>query len=285
MAGSIAMTLGIGGIGLWLAMSWLYPYLLRYLQYKEMYKPNYQGVMIPLAVGWLIPFSQLFAWPGAVYGGLFSHWLTQTTVIWGIAYAGWRDDQFGGLEAKGLGGHFALWWKEGRFTTGLWKVVIASFLAGLVSILFSNSLVELLLHFFLLILTTNLINLLDLRPGRALKGFFGLFLLLLSFTSLSLSVALWLPTVMACLFLIRGDLKARSMLGDTGSNSLGMVLGCWIVFFASNSLKWIILTIAILIHIYAEKRSLTILIQNTPVLHWVDMLGRTKDKKKTRINS
>ncbi|MEW9669639.1 hypothetical protein [Ammoniphilus sp. 3BR4] len=279
MAGTLAMTFGIGWIGLWLFLSGLYPILLHYLKKREMYRLNYQGTLIPVAVGWLIPFSQWFVWPGSLDETLRSYWMWQTIVIWGIAYAGWKDDQYGGTEAKGLKGHFRLWLKEGRFTTALWKVVTASVLALIVSAASSGSLTEFILHFLLLMLMTNLINLLDLRPGRALKGFFFMFILLLLLTSFQLPVALWLPTVVAGIFLFRDDLKAQSMLGDTGSNSLGMALGCWIVFFAPVPVKWSFLLGAILIHVYAEKHSLTVLIRNTPILHWLDMLGRAEYKK------
>ncbi|WP_134698866.1 hypothetical protein [Ammoniphilus sp. YIM 78166] len=279
MVSTIAITLATGGVATWLALTWLYPRLLRFLWRREMYKPNFQGKPIPVGVGWLIPMSQFFIWPGTLTSPYLRMWMVQTLVVWGMAYAGWRDDRLGGLEAKGLRGHFLLWWKEGRISTGIVKVMAACVLGTGVSILYSSSALEFFLHLFQLLLLTNLVNLLDLRPGRAIKGFLLMFLLLLLLTGLQLPVALWLPTIVAALFLLRDDLRASSMLGDTGSNSLGLLLGCWIVFASPTVLKWSVLCLSAFIHLYAEKHSLSILIKNTPFLNWLDMWGRSHEKE------
>lgn len=279
MANTIVMTIAIGGGATWLTLSWLYPRLLQFLWNREMYRPNFQGKPIPVGVGWLIPFSQFFVWPFSLTSPYLSMWMVQTLVIWGMAYAGWRDDRLGGWEAKGLRGHFLLWWKEGIISTGLVKVLAACVLGAWVSVLYSSSWIEFFLHLLLLLLLTNLVNLLDLRPGRAIKGFLFMFLLLFLLTGLQLPVPLWLPTIVASIFLLRDDLRGSSMLGDTGSNSLGLLLGCWIVFAGPFLFKWSVLVLAAFIHLYAEKHSLTILIKNTPFLHWLDMWGRSHEKE------
>ncbi len=87
----------------------------------------------------------------------------------------------------------------------------------------------------MLVLATNVFNLLDLRPGRAIKAFvlLGAGLTLGSLDarplwSLGLFVA---PALVAGLY----DLRERAMLGDTGANLLGALAGLWLVLTLSQT--------------------------------------------------
>ena len=78
-------------------------------------------------------------------------------------------------------------------------------------------------------LATNLFNLLDLRPGRAVKAFVLLGAgLVVGEWSLDLvgALGLWIAPI-----LVAGayDLRERAMLGDSGSNVVGAVAGAWLV--------------------------------------------------------
>ena len=76
-----------------------------------------------------------------------------------------------------------------------------------------------------IVLCTNVFNLLDLRPGRAIKVFVVLGAAL---TAASGEVrALWALGLFAAPALVAGayDLRERAMLGDTGANLLGAVGG------------------------------------------------------------
>ncbi len=267
------------GIGLWVILCWFYPVLLHVLRSCGMCRINYQGEQIPVAVGVIIPIMQLFAIPWAIHDQTLPLLLWQTVFLVAIAYTGWRDDRWGGHEAKGLKGHVRLWWEQGTISTGLWKAAVGSLVAMMISVMWSSTVFEAVLHFLLVVLLTNFINLLDLRPGRATKGFFLLFIPLFLLGMGKASLVLWLPVVFSAAFLFFDDVRGKIMLGDTGSNSLGLALGFWIVVYGPLTLKLVVVILAIVVQVYAERRSLTILIQNTPVLHWIDMLGRRGEKK------
>ncbi|MBP1933553.1 hypothetical protein [Ammoniphilus resinae] len=274
----MALAWGILIVGfVWFIFQQLYPYLLQFLQSRGMVRENYQGMAIPIAVGLFIPLAQVVALPFLVlYEQIRSIYLFQVVVLVGIAFLGWRDDLFGGNEAKGIRGHFLLWRRTGAVSTGLQKAIGTCILSFLICAMYSTSLLAFFIDFFLILFATNLLNLLDLRPGRAIKSFLLLLIPLFAFSVIIYSPLLWLPPLTAAFFLLRFDLQGRAMLGDTGSNSLGMLIGFWTVLFASLEYKLIFLIISVLIHLYAEKKSITVLIQNTAFLRWLDTLGRKK---------
>ena len=64
------------------------------------------------------------------------------------------------------------------------------------------------------------------------------------------------------------------MLGDTGSNVLGAVAGIWMVLALSTLGQAIALGLIAIATVYGEFRSLSELIERTPVLRQLDSLGR-----------
>ncbi len=188
------------------------------------------------------------------------------------------DDVFGTRHASGLKGHL----KEltsGSLTTGALKALVGGFIALLVSLEVREGAglyrwVFLLTNTLIIALSTNMINLLDLRPGRAGKGFLV--------TSGFLIVAgagqpqlLYLAAVAGSLVaFLPHDLKAGAMMGDTGSNMLGMTLGYTAVFVLAIPVKIAFLLILIGLHLLTEKYSLTELIAKNKLLNYLDMIGR-----------
>ncbi|MBX5470642.1 MAG: hypothetical protein IRZ21_12195, partial [Thermoleophilaceae bacterium] len=126
----------------------------------------------------------------------------------------------------------------------------------------------------LLVLTTNLFNLLDLRPGRSTKA---LVLLGAGLTAGSReveplwSVGLFLGPLLVLLPL---DLRERAMMGDTGSNLVGAVAGLWLVLTLSTAGQAAALAVIALVTVYGEFRSISALIERTPLLRSLDSLGR-----------
>jgi UDP-N-acetylmuramyl pentapeptide phosphotransferase/UDP-N-acetylglucosamine-1-phosphate transferase len=125
-----------------------------------------------------------------------------------------------------------------------------------------------------LVLATNVFNLLDLRPGRAIKAFvlLGAGLTLGSLDarplwSLGLFVA---PALVAGLY----DLRERAMLGDTGANLLGALAGLWLVLTLSQSGQLIALALLVAVTLYGELRSISALVERTPGLRALDSFGR-----------
>jgi UDP-N-acetylmuramyl pentapeptide phosphotransferase/UDP-N-acetylglucosamine-1-phosphate transferase len=133
---------------------------------------------------------------------------------------------------------------------------------------------EYVLAIALVVVTTNLFNLLDLRPGRALKVFFVV--------AVGLCIGSWTlePVWITGVFLgslpvlLYYDLGEQGMLGDTGSNAIGAIAGVWMVLTLGTTAQLIALAVVVLITLYGEFRSISQLIDRTPVLRFIDHLGR-----------
>jgi UDP-GlcNAc:undecaprenyl-phosphate/decaprenyl-phosphate GlcNAc-1-phosphate transferase len=125
-----------------------------------------------------------------------------------------------------------------------------------------------------LVLATNVFNLLDLRPGRATKAFVLLGAgLTIGSTDLR---PLWALGLFAAPALVAGvyDLRERVMLGDTGANLLGALAGLWLVLTLSGTGQLIALILLAGITVYGELRSISALIERTPGLRQLDSFGR-----------
>ena len=132
---------------------------------------------------------------------------------------------------------------------------------------------------FLIALFTNLLNLLDLRPGRAIKFYLFLFLAFATGAFLQnshYSLILLVPLLGSILGYFPYDLKARCMMGDGGANLLGISAGILAVLQTGYQQKLVILLLLIIIHAIAEQYSLTELIKNNRILNFVDNLGRKR---------
>ena len=126
--------------------------------------------------------------------------------------------------------------------------------------------------------TANLLNLLDLRPGRALKatvlgaaiastrGARGT-----TRTGAATSAA---AAAGAAVGLLAPDLRGEAMLGDTGANSAGALLGTALVQATGRRGRLVALAVLTGLTLASEKVSFTRVIESTPVLREVDALGR-----------
>jgi UDP-GlcNAc:undecaprenyl-phosphate GlcNAc-1-phosphate transferase len=125
-----------------------------------------------------------------------------------------------------------------------------------------------------LVLATNAFNLLDLRPGRAIKAFvlLGAGLTLGSLDARPLfSLGLFAaPALVAGLY----DLRERAMLGDTGANLLGALAGLWLVLTLSGTGQLIALALLAGVTVYGELRSISGFIERAPGLRTLDSWGR-----------
>jgi UDP-GlcNAc:undecaprenyl-phosphate/decaprenyl-phosphate GlcNAc-1-phosphate transferase len=136
---------------------------------------------------------------------------------------GSRPDQRG---SKGLRGH-ATALAQGRVTSGAVKVAGIGATGLLAAAAGLPRGADLLLDGALVAGAANLLNLFDLRPGRALK------------VGLLAAVALDEPGIAgAAAALLPGDLGERTMLGDAGANALGAVLGTALAATGSARGRW-----------------------------------------------
>jgi hypothetical protein len=110
-------------------------------------------------------------------------------------------------------------------------------------------------------LSANLLNQLDTKPGRALKAY------------LATSIPLGAPKAIAVL-LAPYDLREMAMLGDSGSNTLGAVLGFDSVGRFTERQRWSAIAALAGLTLLGERRSLGSLIERTPVLRELDAWGR-----------
>jgi UDP-GlcNAc:undecaprenyl-phosphate/decaprenyl-phosphate GlcNAc-1-phosphate transferase len=185
----------------------------------------------------------------------------------GAAAFGAYDDLAGSGDRRGFRGHLGAL-RQGEVTTGAVKLggigvtgVVSAALAG-------GSPVDVILNAGLVAGSANLLNLFDLRPGRAIKVAAASGVLLGAAGQDSVAAPLG-----AALALLPEDLGERAMLGDAGANALGAMLGA---SAAGLSRTGRIALLAAIVGITAasEKVSFTKVIARTPALNWLDMLGR-----------
>jgi UDP-N-acetylmuramyl pentapeptide phosphotransferase/UDP-N-acetylglucosamine-1-phosphate transferase len=191
----------------------------------------------------------------------------------GAGAVGLYDDLVGGRpehQAKGFHGHLAAL-RSGRLTSGMTKVIGIG-AAGLTAatLLRRRSVAETLLAAGVIAGAANLANLLDLRPGRALKaGLLAGAPLLTGPTG-----ALAAGPVGAVAGLLPDDLAERTMLGDSGANALGALLGTALAARTGPAGKAVALTVIAGLTLTSERVSFTQVIARTPGLRELDQLGR-----------
>src|SRR3954454_3287657 len=250
-------------------------------------RPNWRGRPVPFPAGWVVVAAALVALvPLALLQRLADADLALPVAVaaysLGVAVLGLVDDVLGapvpGAPAvrpapRGWCGHFDAV-RAGRFSTGALKAAGALGLALLVLAGRPGSDGEYLLAVALLVLTTNLFNLLDLRPGRSAKAFVLL--------GIGLTVGAWDVDPLWALGLFAGavlalgvyDVRERAMLGDTGSNVMGALAGLWLVLALGTTGQLVALIVVLLVTAYGEFRSLSALIERTPGLRQLDSFGR-----------
>lgn len=253
--------------------------ILRHLSAEGMVRENWRGRELPfpggiaivaagvLALGLCAALAQL---AGAdVFEPAVGVVVTYTL---GVALLGLIDDLLAGA-SRGWRGHGRAV-LGGGFSTGALKAAGSLALALFVLAGQGYGDGEYLLAVALLVLTTNLFNLLDLRPGRTLKAF------ALLGAGLTLGawdvVPLWTLGLFAAPVLVAGlfDLRERTMLGDTGANLIGGLAGLWLVLTLGTTGQAIALAVVLALTVYGEFRSLSALIERTPLLRQIDSIGR-----------
>lgn len=289
-------------IALAVLLSWLVPWLagaagLWVARRRGAFVRNYRGVGVPLGLGW--------AWVGfGVLTTIFAGVVAASPAAYGLgalvigaALLGWLDDRFGERGTKGFGGHLGAL-RHLRVTTGVVKLVGIGVLSlyaawGLPSVdLQTGGLAGIavwLLGAAVIALTANLLNLLDLRPGRALKAYVpfalvgGAMIGVRGFVSSTSSpsdylavlvpVLIFLGPVLACW---RADLGERGMLGDMGANAAGALAG-WLLAGALPAAGLAIAAAVLLaLNLASERVSFSAVIEGNAGLRWLDGLGRVR---------
>ena len=189
----------------------------------------------------------------------------------GAAAFGGYDDLAGSGDRRGFRGHLGAL-AHGELTTGAAKLggIGATGLAA--SAVLGGGPVDTLLNAGLIAGGANLVNLFDLRPGRASKVTVASGGLLAAAAPASAPLAA--VPVGAALALLGEDLGERAMLGDAGANALGALLGTAAAAGLPRAARIALLTGIIGLTAASEVVSFTKVIERTPPLRWLDMLGR-----------
>ncbi|GAB3856775.1 hypothetical protein GCM10027610_092140 [Dactylosporangium cerinum] len=193
----------------------------------------------------------------------------------GAGAVGFYDDLVGGRPehaAKGFRGHLGAL-KEGRVTSGLIKIVGVG-AAGVVAaaLLPRRRVVDVLLGAGVIAGTANLFNLLDLRPGRAIKA--GM--LVGAPLAVGRGGGAATGALGAAGALLAADLGEEIMLGDAGANALGAVLGTAYVARTGTWGRLAALAGLVALTAASEKVSFTQVIEKTPALRAIDQFGRLR---------
>jgi UDP-GlcNAc:undecaprenyl-phosphate/decaprenyl-phosphate GlcNAc-1-phosphate transferase len=281
----LLLSLGLGAL--------LAPTLLARLERAGVVRQNYRGVVLPAAAGILIAVvAALSVGPLAALDELAGSDTLAPEVgaalvyVVGVAMLGLVDDLLGGRrpagaaadpgDPRGLRGHVRAA-ARGDFSTGLIKALGALGLALYVLSGDGRSAGEYLVGVGVLVLSTNLFNLLDLRPGRAGKAFvvLGAVLTLGSWDAYALQ-ALGL-FIGPALVLLPYDLRERAMLGDAGSNVLGAVAGLWLVLALGPTGEAVALAVLAVLTLYGEFRSISAMVDRNPLMRRLDSIGRRSE--------
>ncbi|WP_300279900.1 glycosyl transferase [Peptacetobacter sp.] len=242
----------------------------------EIVRPNYKKDMIPVSMGIVfIPMLVIASIILAYFDRDLNHMKYLFMFLFAVlsmSFAGIMDDIIGNRNVSGLKGHFKSLFK-GTLTTGGFKALYGGFVGLLISVVLTNSIPEIILNTLIVALSTNLMNLMDLRPGRAIKVYL-LIMLVMIFTLTGFNKVLMCLLVPSVLAYFNQDLKAKCMMGDAGSNVLGISIGIFMVYGYSINIKIAWLGFLIAIHIFTEKYSLTEIIEKNKVLNFLDRLGR-----------
>jgi hypothetical protein len=122
--------------------------------------------------------------------------------------------------------------------------------------------------------TANSFNLLDVVPGRALKAFLPTILAVGLAAGGPFEQALGIPLLPIAAVLLMLDLSERGMLGDSGANVLGFIVGIGLFLSLSTTGLVVALAILLLVHVVSETVTLSRVIEAVPPLKWLDRLGR-----------
>ncbi len=211
----------------------------------------------------------------------------------GFGVLGYADDRASEAnEPRGLRGHLRALLAHGVVTAGLAKAVgglavglfVVTLAAGtpdvgaqVGSVGAADGLDDIAVGALLVALFANFVNLCDTAPGRAAKVSLAAWLAVLigaAAASTSASAALLAaPAVGATAGLLRAELTEEHMLGDTGANVLGAVLGFAVVLAAPPPVELAVVVALVALTLASEFVPFSRVIAAVRPLRWLDALG------------
>jgi UDP-N-acetylmuramyl pentapeptide phosphotransferase/UDP-N-acetylglucosamine-1-phosphate transferase len=281
MAARVVRSAGVGAFTARVALDWIR----RDPRAGELHRTNFHGRTVTLAGG---PALAAGATLGAAFGARSAAVAAAAFTAGAASGAvGFYDDVAGNRPeqkaAKGFRGHLAAL-RDGRVTSGLVKIggVGAAGLAAAALLAADRGIkarrrggavraaADVLLGAGVIAGTANLVNLLDLRPGRALKA--GALIGVPLAVGRNGGVAA--GALGAGAALLPADLGEEIMLGDAGANALGALLGVALAAKTGTAGRAVALAVLAGLTAASERVSFTKVIQDTPWLRTLDELGR-----------
>ena len=205
----------------------------------------------------------------------------------GFAFVGLVDDLLASGDDRGFRGHVRAI-GEGRWSTGGLKLAGGGALA-----LFAGAGLEvdraharlpmILVDAAVIALSANLANLLDRAPGRAVKVSTALFVPLAAIAVVERRGSVIAPVaavVGATLGILRADLREELMLGDTGVNPLGAVVGLGACAVLGPATRVGVLVGILALNASSEAVSFSSIIDRVTPLRWLDRLGTRPERKR-----
>lgn len=252
-----------GVLARWIHASWA----------RRWIRTNHAGAGVtllegPVATGALVVGCLVESWLGAPRDRVLAVGVAGV----GSGLVGAYDDLRGSAQARGFRGHLAAL-RRGTVTSGTVKIVGVGLSGLAAAVVLGRSragglrAVDLVVDTGLVAGTANLVNLLDLRPGRAAKV-----VVLLAGGLVGGGGG---PALGAAAGSLPTDLSARSMLGDTGANALGAATAAAAAGVLGRRGRFLALAAVVALNAASERVSFTAVIARTPVLAWLDGLGRT----------
>lgn len=197
----------------------------------------------------------------------------------GAGAFGALDDLAGDSTSQGLKGHLGAL-NRAEVTTGAVKIVgLAA--TGLVAAAFADrrsgregGVVATLVGGAAIAGSANVANLFDLRPGRTLKvTTLGALPLLVPLHAKGAATAA--AALGAAVGTLPGDLRGESMLGDTGANAAGALVGLALVERTGLPGRLAVLSVTAALTLLSEKVSFSKVIEDNAWLRHVDSWGRS----------
>ncbi|MCW3015395.1 MAG: hypothetical protein JWO02_2487 [Solirubrobacterales bacterium] len=262
---------------------------------------NYRGAQLACPLGMIVVVALALAAGGLAAVRQFD--ITEVNLprgfafVLGVAALGLFDDAFSG-PSRGWRGHGAAVLRGG-LPTGALKALgtlgLAAFTASTLGSfaegegLFATinpggfgkpSQMDWLLTVAILVLATNLFNIVDLRPGRTVKAFVlvALGCMIASGTDLLDGFGAYIGAILV----VGGyDLRERGILGDTGANLVGAVAGLMLASTITSTLGLAVCAAVLLaITAYGEFRSISAFVERTPGFRQLDSIGRIHNPRK-----
>lgn len=237
---------------------------------------NHRGIDVPTAGGLVAVAATLLvltAW--AVVDGASRARTAAVLVVLGYGFLGLLDDVLGsGADGRGFGGHLRAL-RAGRLTTGGLKLLGGGGLGmAAVAAAGPDRPARLLLGGVVVALAANLANLFDRAPGRTIKVATLAVAVLVAAAGADRELAGVVVAAGACLALLPADLGERLMLGDTGANALGGVVGLGVVVVAPVAVQLATAGVLLALNLLSEQVSFSSVIDRVAPLRWIDRAGR-----------